>query len=208
MARYTGPAVKLCRREGVNLFDSDKVAKYLNKRPYAPGQHGQTRKRGGGRPSDYSVRLREKQKLIRIYGMTERPFRNLYTEASRKTGVTGTVFLQLLESRLDNVVYRMGIASTRRQARQFVFHDHVLVNGKKVNIASYRVKPGDLVTLSNSGKTMDIIKGNLEAQKRRRTMPWLSFDAEKGEGKVERLPAREDLAIPVNEQFVVEYYSR
>jgi small subunit ribosomal protein S4 len=197
MARYTGPAIKLCRREGVNLFDSDKVAKYLNKRPYAPGQHGQTRKRGGGRPSDYSVRLREKQKLIRIYGMTEKPFRNLYT-----------VFLQLLESRLDNVVYRMGIASSRRQARQFVYHDHVLVNEKRVNIASFRVRPGDMVTLSKSGKTMDVIKGNLETQKRRRTMPWLSFDTEALQGKLERLPAREDLALPVNEQFVVEYYSR
>ena len=208
MARYTGPAIKLCRREGVNLFDSDKVAKYLNKRPYAPGQHGQTRKRGGGRPSDYSVRLREKQKLIRIYGMTEKPFRNLYTEAAKKSGVTGTVFLQLLESRLDNVVYRMGIASSRRQARQFVYHDHVLVNDKRVNIASFRVRPGDMVTLSKTGKTMEVIKGNLETQKRRRTMPWLSFDTESLQGKLERLPAREDLALPVNEQFVVEYYSR
>ena len=208
MARYTGPAIKLCRREGVNLFDSDKVAKYLNKRPYAPGQHGQTRKRGGGRPSDYSVRLREKQKLIRIYGMTEKPFRNLYTEAAKKSGVTGTVFLQLLESRLDNVVFRMGIATTRRQARQFVGHDHVRVNGKKIDVPSYRVKPGDVIELTDKAKQITVVRENIEGQKRRRTLPWLEFDTEKMAGKYQRLPAREDLALPVNEQFVVEYYSR
>jgi small subunit ribosomal protein S4 len=205
MARYTGPVIKLCRREGVNLFDSDKVTKYLGKRPYPPGQHGQKNKR---RPSDFGIRLREKQKLIRIYGMSEKPFRNLFTEAANKTGVTGTVFLQLLESRLDNVVYRMGIATTRRQARQFVGHNHIRVNGKKVNIASYRVKPGDLISVSEKSKSLDIIKMNAEAQKRRRTAGYVSFDAEKLEGKYDRLPAREDLAIPVNEQFVVEYYSR
>ncbi len=205
MARYTGPMVKLCRREGVNLFDSEKVNKYLTKRPYAPGQHGQRRK---GRTSDYGVRLREKQKLIRIYGMTEKPFRNLFAEAARREGVTGTVFLQLLESRLDNVVYRMGIATTRRQARQFVYHEHVRVNGKKVDVASYHLKPGDVVSLSEKAKGLVLIKENLEGQKRRRTVPWIGFDPEKGEGTYTRLPAREDLAIPVNEQFVVEYYSR
>lgn len=205
MARYTGPAIKLCRREGVNLFDSDKVAKYLAKRENPPGQHGARRK---GRPSDFSVRLREKQKLIRIYGMSEKPFRNLFGEAARKVGVTGTIFLQLLESRLDNVVYRMGIASTRRQARQFVGHDHIRVNGKRVTIASYRVKPGDVISVKESSKGIVFIKENLEAQKRRRTVNWVSVDLEKLEGKYDRLPAREDLVIPVNEQFVVEYYSR
>jgi small subunit ribosomal protein S4 len=196
MARYTGPAVKLCRREGVNLFDSDKVARILAKRENPPGQHGARRK---GRPSDFSVRLREKQKLIRIYGMSEKPFRNLFGEAARRVGVTGTIFLQLLESRLDNVVYRMGIASTRRQARQFVGHDHIRVNGKRVTIASYRVKPGDTISVKESSKNMHFI---------RRTANWISFDPEKLEGKFDRLPAREDLVIPVNEQFVVEYYSR
>jgi small subunit ribosomal protein S4 len=205
MARYTGPAVKLCRREGVNLFDSDKVARILAKRENPPGQHGARRK---GRPSDFSVRLREKQKLIRIYGMSEKPFRNLFGEAARKVGVTGTIFLQLLESRLDNVVYRMGIASTRRQARQFVGHDHIRVNGKRVTIASYRVKPGDTISVKESSKTLHFFKENAEAQKRRRTANWISFDSEKLEGKFDRLPAREDLVIPVNEQFVVEYYSR
>jgi small subunit ribosomal protein S4 len=205
MARYTGPAVKLCRREGVNLFDSDKVARILAKRENPPGQHGARRK---GRPSDFSVRLREKQKLIRIYGMSEKPFRNLFGEAARRVGVTGTIFLQLLESRLDNVVYRMGIASTRRQARQFVGHDHIRVNGKRVTIASYRVKPGDTISVKESSKNLHFIKENAEAQKRRRTANWISFDPEKLEGKFDRLPAREDLVIPVNEQFVVEYYSR
>jgi small subunit ribosomal protein S4 len=205
MARYTGPAVKLCRREGVNLFDSDKVARTLAKRENPPGQHGARRK---GRPSDFSVRLREKQKLIRIYGMSEKPFRNLFGEAARRVGVTGTIFLQLLESRLDNVVYRMGIASTRRQARQFVGHDHIRVNGKRVTIASYRVKPGDTISVKESSKNLHFIKENAEAQKRRRTANWISFDPEKLEGKFDRLPAREDLVIPVNEQFVVEYYSR
>ena len=205
MARYTGPAVKLCRREGVNLFESEKVQRYLDKRPFPPGQHGQRRK---GRPSDYSIRLREKQKLIRIYGMAEKQFRNLFGEATRKQGVTGTIFLQLLESRLDNIVFRMGIAKTRRQARQFVGHDHIRVNGKKVDVPSYRVKPGDVVELAESAKKFSIILENAEAQKRRRTLPWLEFDAEKLQGRYLRLPAREDLALPVNEQFVVEYYSR
>lgn len=205
MSRYTGPVVKLCRREGVNLFETEKVSKYLAKRPYPPGQHGQRRK---GRPSDYSIRLREKQKLIRIYGMGERQFRNLFAEAARKDGVTGTVFLQLLESRLDNVVFRMGIATTRRQARQFVGHDHVRVNGKKVDVPSYRVKPGDLIELTDKAKQITVVRENIEGQKRRRTLPWLEFDAEKMAGRYQRLPAREDLALPVNEQFVVEYYSR
>ena len=205
MARYTGPVVKLCRREGVNLFESDKVSKYLNKRPYAPGQHGQRRK---GRPSDYSVRLREKQKLIRIYGMGERQFRNLFAEAARRDGVTGTIFLQLLESRLDNVVFRMGLASSRRQARQLVGHAHVIVNGKKVDVPSYQVKPGDVVAVTDKSRSLDVIRENVENQKRRRTLPWLDFDPEKMSGRFVRLPAREDLAVPVNEQFVVEYYSR
>jgi small subunit ribosomal protein S4 len=205
MARYTGPAIKLCRREGVNLFDSDKVAKYLAKREYAPGQHGQRRK---GRPSDFSVRLREKQKLIRIYGMSEKPFRNLFGEAANRVGVTGTIFIQLLESRLDNVVYRMGIATTRRQSRQFVGHDHIRVNGKRVTIPSYRVKPGDTISVKEGSKTLTFFKENAEASKRRRTPNWVSFDADKLEGKFDRLPAREDVVIPVNEQFVVEYYSR
>ena len=127
MGRFRGSITKQSRREGINLAETEKVQKYLDKRPYAPGQHGQ--RRGRGRPSDYSVRLREKQKLARLYGMNEKQFRSLFEEASRQDGVLGTVFLQLLERRLDNVVFRMGFASTRRQARQFVGHGHILVNG-------------------------------------------------------------------------------
>jgi small subunit ribosomal protein S4 len=205
MARYTGPVVKLCRREGVNLFDSEKVAKYLNNRSYGPGQHGQRRK---GRPSDFGVRLREKQKLRLIYGMNERQFRNLFEEADRLQGVTGTVFLQLLESRLDNVVYRLGLASTRRQARQFVGHGHLLVNDKRVDIPSYRVKPNDVITVATAAKGFDIFKTNIENQRRRKTAPWLQFNPETMTGQFMRLPAREDIGVPVNEQFIIEYYSR
>ena len=142
MGRYRGPIVKISRREGVNLVESPKVQKYMERHPYPPGQHGQRRRR---KPSDYAVRLREKQKLRFYYNMSEKQFKNLFVEASRKTGATGQVFLQLLESRFDNVVYRMGIASTRRQARQFVAHGHLMVNGKRVDVPSYRVMPGDSI---------------------------------------------------------------
>ncbi|MBB6100156.1 small subunit ribosomal protein S4 [Deinobacterium chartae] len=205
MGRYTGPVVKLSRREGVNLVESDKVQKYLDRRPYAPGQHGQRRK---GRASDYSVRLREKQKLIRIYGMGEKQFSNLFAEASNTPGVTGTVFLQLLESRLDNVVFRLGIASTRRQARQFVGHGHILVNGKRVDIPSYRVKPGDEIRVSDKSKSLGQIVENVELAKKRKSSPWLSFNPDDMSGQYLRLPAREDLALPINENFIIEYYSR
>jgi small subunit ribosomal protein S4 len=205
MARYTGPVVKLCRREGVNLFDSEKVAKHLAKRPYGPGQHGQRRK---SRPSDFGIRLREKQKLRLIYGMGEKQFRNLFEEANRMQGVTGTIFLQLLESRLDNVVYRLGLATTRRQARQFVGHGHLLVNGKRVDVASYRIKPSDTIAIAESAKGFDILKANIEGQRRRKSAPWLQFNPETMTGQFVRLPAREDIAVPVNEQFIIEYYSR
>lgn len=206
MGRFRGSITKLSRREGINLAETEKVQKYLDKRPYAPGQHGQ--RRGRGRPSDYSVRLREKQKLARLYGMGEKQFRNLFEEAASVPGVTGTVFLQLLERRLDNVVFRMGFASTRRQARQFVGHGHVLVNGKKVDIASYRVKIGDEISVSEKSRQMGFIQENMEAQKRRRTSPWIELNPETFTGTFSRLPAREDLALPINENFIIEYYSR
>lgn len=205
MARYRGPIVKLSRREGVNIAESDKVQKYLDRRPYAPGQHGQRRK---GRPSDYAVRLREKQKLVRLYGMNEKQFRNLFEEATNVPGVTGTVFLQLLESRLDNVVFRLGIAHTRRQARQFVGHNHILVNGKRVDIPSYRVKIGDVISVAERSRSLGFIVANLEESKKRRGSPWLELDADNFAGKYLRLPAREDLALPVNENLIIEYYSR
>lgn len=205
MGRYRGPIVKIARRLGVNIAETEKVQKYLDRRPYAPGQHGQKRAR---RPSDYAVRLREKQKLRFIYDMGERSFRNLLEEASKKKGVTGTVFLQLLESRLDNVVFRLGIASTRRQARQFVRHGHILVNGKRVNIAGYRVKQGDTIAVSKKAQDIPFIKENIERLKNRKTFRWLEFDPTTMSGKFLRLPDREDLALPVNENLVIEFYSR
>lgn len=209
MGRYIGPVCRLCRREGVKLYlkgercYSPKCA--MERRPYPPGQHGQRRAR---RPSDYAVRLREKQKLRRIYGISETQFRNLFEEASRKKGVTGTVFLGLLESRLDNVVYRLGFAQSRRQARQMVRHGHILVNGKRVDLPAYRLKPGDEVAIAERSKNLDFIRQNLEAMKGRKVGPWLSLDVEAMKGRFLRLPDREDLALPVNEQLVIEFYSR
>lgn len=205
MGRFRGSITKQSRREGINLAETEKVQKYLDRRPYGPGQHGQRRK---SRPSDYAVRLREKQKLARLYGVGEKQFRNLFEEAANVPGVTGTVFLQLLERRLDNVVFRMGFASTRRQARQFVGHGHILVNGKKVDIPSYRVKIGDEISVAEGSRSMGFVQENMEAQKRRRVSPWVELDAENFKGVFSRLPAREDLALPINENFIIEYYSR
>ncbi|WP_117237521.1 30S ribosomal protein S4 [Thermus sediminis] len=209
MGRYIGPVCRLCRREGVKLYlkgercYSPKCA--MERRPYPPGQHGQRRAR---RPSDYAVRLREKQKLRRIYGISEAQFRNLFEEASRKKGVTGTVFLGLLESRLDNVVYRLGFAASRRQARQMVRHGHILVNGRRVDLPAYRVKPGDEIAIAEGSRDLAFVRENLEAMKGRKVGPWLSLDVEGMKGKFLRLPDREDLALPVNEQLVIEFYSR
>ena len=209
MGRYIGPVCRLCRREGVKLYlkgercYSPKCA--MERRPYPPGQHGQKRAR---RPSDYAVRLREKQKLRRIYGISERQFRNLFEEASKKKGVTGSVFLGLLESRLDNVVYRLGFAVSRRQARQLVRHGHLTVNGRRVDLPSYRVRPGDEIAVAEKSRNLELIRQNLEAMKGRKVGPWLSLDVEGMKGKFLRLPDREDLALPVNEQLVIEFYSR
>ena len=209
MGRYIGPVCRLCRREGVKLYlkgercYSPKCA--MERRPYPPGQHGQKRAR---RPSDYAVRLREKQKLRRIYGISERQFRNLFEEASKKKGVTGSVFLGLLESRLDNVVYRLGFAVSRRQARQLVRHGHITVNGRRVDLPSSRVRPGDEIAVAEKSRNLELIRQNLEAMKGRKVGPWLSLDVEGMKGKFLRLPDREDLALPVNEQLVIEFYSR
>ena len=209
MGRDIGPVCRLCRREGVKLYlkgercYSPKCA--MERRPYPPGQHGQKRAR---RPSDYAVRLREKQKLRRIYGISERQFRNLFEEASKKKGVTGSVFLGLLESRLDNVVYRLGFAVSRRQARQLVRHGHITVNGRRVDLPSYRVRPGDEIAVAEKSRNLELIRQNLEAMKGRKVGPWLSLDVEGMKGKFLRLPDREDLALPVNEQLVIEFYSR
>jgi len=205
MGRYRGPIVKLCRREGANLVETPKVQRYMEAHPYPPGQHGQRRRR---KPSDYGVRLREKQKLRIYYNMSEKQFHNLFVEAERIEGSTGSVFLQLLESRLDNVVYRLGIAYTRRQARQFVAHGHILVNGKRVDIPSYRLRPGDVIEVAKSAKKNPVIHANIEDRRRGKLNPWLEFDAEAQKGKFLQRPAREDIVVPVNELQVIEYYSR
>lgn len=205
MSRYRGPAVKISRREGVNLTETPKVQRYMEHHPYPPGQHGQARRR---KPSDYGIRLREKQKLRLYYNLGEKQFRNLFDEASRREGATGAVFLQLLESRLDNVVYRLGIAHTRRQARQFVSHGHLLVNGQKIDVPSYRVDPGDEIRVAPGSRDNAHIKSNVEARRRGKMHPWLQFDADNMTGKFVNRPAREDLVVPVNELQVIEYYSR
>jgi small subunit ribosomal protein S4 len=205
MGRYRGPTVKISRREGVNLTETPKVQKFMDRRPYPPGQHGQRRRR---KISDYGVRLREKQKLRFYYNMSEKQFASLFEEAGRIEGATGTVFLQLLESRLDNVVYRLGIATTRRQARQFVAHGFVVVNGKRVDVPSYRVNPGDEVAVREKFRKNVFVQQNVEERRRGKMSPWLEFDGEALKGTFKSRPAREDLVVPVNELQVIEYYSR
>ena len=205
MGRYLGPIIKICRREGVNLVETPKAQKYMERRPYPPGEHGQRRRR---RISDYGVRLREKQKLRFLYNMSEKQFANLFHEAARREGATGAVFLQLLEQRLDNVVYRLGIAYTRRQARQFVAHGHITVNGKRLTVPSYRVQPGDEIAVHERARKNPHIKENVEDRRRGKTPPWLDFDAETLKGVFKNVPSREDIVVPVNELQVIEYYSR
>ncbi len=208
MARYTGSSCKLCRREGVELFLkgerclSSKCG--VKKRNYPPGMHGRRRMKH----SDYGDQLREKQKMKRMYGMMERQFRNYFVVAARSPMVTGEKLIQLLEGRLDNVVYRMGFASSRAQARHFVSHAHVRVNGKKVNLPSYQVKPGDEISIREKSRQMHIIHVNLDAQMQRGLPPWVEVDLEKLTAKLTRLPTGEEAAIPVQEKLVIELYSR
>ncbi len=206
MARYRGPNCKLCRREGEKLFlkgDRCSTAKCaLSKRSFAPGQHGKLPKK----MSDYGVRLREKQKLSRFYGILERQFRAYFEEARKKAGVTGTVFLQMLESRLDNLVFRFGLAASRKQARQLVLHGHFRINNKNVNIPSYRLKPNDIITLKNPQSK--VFEGAFAKMKEREYPDWLLFNLDKKEGTLVAYPDRKQIDAPVNEQMVIEYYSR
>ncbi len=208
MAKARESVCRYCRREGMKLFLkgrrclTDKCA--FEKRPYPPGQHGKTRVRH----SDYGIRLREKQKVKRIYGVSERQMKKYYKEASRKKGVTGEILLQLLERRLDNVIFRLNFALSRAQARQIVNHGHIYVNGRRVNIPSYLVKPGDRITVKNRESSRNLIKENLELCEDRPVPKWLELNKEKLEGKVVALPSREDIVIPVQEQLIVEFYSR
>jgi small subunit ribosomal protein S4 len=208
LARYTGPVCRLCRREGEKLFlkgekcFGSKCA--IEKRPTPPGQHGAKR----GRLSDYATQLREKQKLRRIYGVLEKQFRSYYKQADRRKGSTGDNLLQLLESRLDNVVYRMGFGSSRTEARQLVRHNGISLNGKKANIPSIQVKPGDVITVADKSKEQLRIKGALEAAEQRGISEWLEVNAKNMEGTFKSAPERSDLPADINEHLVVELYSK
>ncbi|MDO4176923.1 MAG: 30S ribosomal protein S4 [Bacillota bacterium] len=206
MARYTDANCRLCRREGQKLFlkgdrcYSTKCA--MERRGYAPGQHGQ----GRSKASDYALQLREKQKTKRFYGLQETQFRNLFDKADRKQGITGENLLILLETRLDNVVFRLGFASSRKEARQLVTHGHFTVNGKKVNIPSYTVKPGDVIKVKEKSTNSPKFK---EVKEMTITVPeWVSVDVEKLEGKVLSVPTREQIDTPVAEHLIVELYSK
>lgn len=208
MARYRGSVCRLCRREGMKLFLKGErciTAKCaIERREYAPGQHGQGRKKF----SEYGSQLREKQKVKRLYGVLEKQFRSYFQRADRKKGVTGENLLQTLELRFDNVIYRMGLASSRNFARQLVRHNHFMVNGRKVNIPSYILKQGDVIAPSQGKLNKAPVKSALENMKDKNQPHWLSFDAESKQGMVQALPTREDITIPIEEQLIVELYSR
>ncbi len=209
MAKYTGPVCRLCRREGVKLFlkgtrcMSEKCA--IERRSYAPGQHGQSRR---ARATEYGAQLREKQKLRRVYGMQERQFLKTYHIAVRRKGITGEHLLSLLERRLDNVVYRLGIASSRGQARQLVNHGHLLVNGRKVTIPSMTMNVGDSVEIKEKSRQLVPIQTSLELSEGRGVPNWLEMDRNVFKGVVQALPTKQDIDVLVNEQVVVELYSR
>ncbi len=206
MARYIGPKCKLARREGTDLFLKSGVRPLDSKcrAESVPGQHGQRR----GRLSDYGVQLREKQKVRRIYGVLEKQFRNYYKEAARLKGATGENLLSLLERRLDNVVYRMGFGATRSEARQLVAHNAILVNGKKVNIASYRVAAGDEVSVREKSKSQLRIQSALALAAQRGEVEWVEVDSNKMVGAFKRIPDRTDLPAEINENLIVELYSK
>ncbi|MEN6371208.1 MAG: 30S ribosomal protein S4 [Armatimonadota bacterium] len=212
MATQGAPVCRLCRREGEKLYlKGDKCFSRkcpVERRPYAPGQHGQGRQGRQQKLSDYGIQLREKQKMRRIYGVRETQFRNYMKEAVRRRGVTGEILLQIIECRLDNVVYRLGIASSRAQARQFVSHGHILVNGRRVNIASYLVKPGETIEVRESGRSIQPILSSIESSGGRALPAWLQFDANQMRGTVLSMPVRDEIDTDVQESLIVEFYSR
>jgi small subunit ribosomal protein S4 len=209
LARYTGSVCRICRRENLKLFlkgdrcYGDKCA--FDRRSYAPGEHGQRRR---GKLSDYGIQLREKQKVKRMYGLSEKQFRLSFKEADRQKGVTGTNLLVLLERRLDNVVYRLGFVNSRTQGRHFVRHNHFMVNGKRVNIPSYQIRVGDEITVGEKSQKVQAISDSLETVVRRGLPQWLDLEKGKMKGTVKSLPVREDLTTPMQEQLIVELYSK
>jgi small subunit ribosomal protein S4 len=208
LARYTESVCRLCRRENLKLFlkgercYTDKCA--IERRNYPPGQHGQ------GRPkfSEYSIQLREKQKVKRIYGLLEKQFRRTFAEAARTKGITGETLLVLLERRLDSVAYRLGFASSRAEARSLVRHGHIFVNGKKVNIPSYTVRAGDVVSVKEPSRQMGRILSAMEGAQRRGVPEWAEVDRETYSGRIKVLPSRSDITMPINEKLIVELYSK
>ncbi|MDZ7642347.1 MAG: 30S ribosomal protein S4 [Desulfurivibrio sp.] len=209
MARYTGAVCRQCRREKLKLFlkgdrcYSDKCS--FERRSYAPGQHGQARLR---KVSDYALQLREKQKVRRMYGMLENQFHRYFVEAERQRGVTGDNLLRLLECRLDNVIYRLGLASSRNQARHLVRHNHFLLNGHKVNIPSLQVKVGDVLTVREKSRQLAVIQESLAAMARRGVPTWLELDQTALSGTVKSAPERQELTMPIQEQLIIELYSK
>lgn len=209
MARYTGPVCKICRREGEKLFlkgsrcFSAKCG--LDRRPYPPGQHGKSRR---GKLSEYGIQLREKQKIKRYYGLLESQFRALFGRASRKKGVTGEMLIKMLESRLDNVVYRLGFAPSRVSARQLIRHRHFLVNNRIIDIPSYQLKPGDVIQVKEKSRKMALIHESMQKVKEGQQMPWLALDKANMKGVFLEMPNRADIPVPFNENLVIELYSK
>jgi len=206
LSRYTGPVCKICRREGMKLFEKGEKCYAekceVEKRNYPPGVHVETRVK----MTEYGIRLREKQKVKRMYGLTENQFKRFFIMAEKTKGVTGTNLLVYLERRLDNMVYRLGFAVSRKEARQIVSHSHVSVNGRTVNIPSYLVKEGDEIAIRH--KELPSVRNALESVVRRGLPPWLDLDKEAMTGRIRLLPTREDISVPIKEQLIVEYYSR
>ena len=203
MARYTGPKTKIARKFGSPIFGADKS--FENKK-YPPGQHGPDKRRGMSKRSEYAVQLQEKQKAKYTYGILERQFRNLFTKASRAKGITGEVLLQLCESRLDNVVYRLGIAKSRRGARQLVSHRHITVNGGVVNIPSYTLRPGDIVAVREKSKSLSVIEDSLASTQQ--PYSWMTWNVDVKEGTFVSVPNRADIPEDIQEQLIVELYSK
>ncbi len=209
MARYTGSVCRLCRRENLKLFlkgdrcYSDKCA--FDRRSYPPGEHGQRR---GRKISDYGIQLREKQKVKRMYGLSEKQFHLFFVRGDNQKGITGTNLLVMLERRLDNVVYRLGFVNSRAQGRHFVRHNHFLVNGRKVNIPSYLIKIGDMVEVREKSRKIQGIVDSLDTVVRRGVPQWLDLEKENQKGIIKGFPVREDLTMPIQEQFIVELYSK
>jgi len=203
MARYTGPTSKKARALGEPIFGFDKA---FDKKKYRPGQHGNSRRRR--QASDYALQLNEKQKAKYTYGVLERQFRNMFERATRKSGVTGEILIQMLESRLDNTIFRLGIAPTRRAARQLVSHKHIIVNGVVTNIPSAQLRPGDKVAVRNKSQHMEVIQDNVSSKSDVRNFGWLEFNKDRMEGTFLEIPQRDQVPEKINEQLIVELYSK